>query len=110
METDGVVHSRKKIEGTIANARALREIVREFGSIHAYAARFPAYADLYADANDRFAFMGDLSCYYWLFRTGEAVPPFEVWMQDQKRDHPRMREMVALAREAGRSSERANEA
>jgi len=105
MTTDGVVHSRKKIAGTIENARALQAIVREAGSVHAYAASFPSYAALYADAHARFAYLGDLSCYYWLFRTGEAVPPFERWMERQERDHPRMREMVTLARDAGRSSE-----
>jgi 3-methyladenine DNA glycosylase Tag len=105
MTTDGVVHSRKKIAGTIQNARALQAIVAGFGSVHAYAASFPNYDALYADAHERFAYLGDLSCYYWLFRTGEAVPPFERWMRRQERDHPRMREMVTLARDAGRSSE-----
>jgi 3-methyladenine DNA glycosylase Tag len=106
MEADGVVHSRGKITGTIANARALKSIVAEFGSIHAYASRFPSYDVLFADAHARFSYLGDLSCYYWLFRTGEAVPRFEQWMERQERDHPRMREMVTLAREAGGSPER----
>ncbi len=105
METDGVVHSRKKIAGTIANARALQTIERDFGTVHAYASSFPTYNALYADARKRFAFLGDLSCYYWLFRTGEAVPPFETWMERHTDDHPRMREMVLLAREAGCSPE-----
>ncbi len=106
METAGIVHSRKKIEGTIRNARALQGVIAEFGSVHAYATHVPTYDELYADVKRRFAFVGDLSCYYWLFRTGEAVPPFERWMEGQERDHPRMREMVTLAREAGRSPER----
>jgi len=107
MQTDGIVHSQKKIVGTIANARALQAVIAEFGSIHAYATHVAGYDELYADVKRRFAFVGDLSCYYWLFRTGEAVPPFEVWMEGQERDHPRMREMVTLARDAGRSPERA---
>ncbi len=107
MTTDGVVHSRKKIAGTIENARALIAIVRDAGSVHAYAASFASYDALFADARKRFAFLGDLSCYYWLFRTGEAVPPFEQWMERQTSDHPRMREMVLLAREAGVSPETA---
>jgi hypothetical protein len=107
MATDGVVHARKKISGTIENARALQAIVRDVGSVHAYAASFPSYDALCADARTRFAFLGDLGCYYWLFRTGEAVPPFERWMERQSSDHPRMREMVLLAREAGTSPERA---
>jgi len=105
METEGIVHSRGKIAGTIANARALLAIVAEFGSVSAYVREFPSYAALFGDAHARFAYLGDLSCYYWLFRTGEPVPPFERWMEGQERDHPRMREMVTLARDAGRSSE-----
>jgi 3-methyladenine DNA glycosylase Tag len=105
MATDGVVHSAAKIAGTIANARALRAIVAEYGSIAAYTASFAGYDALFADARKRFAYLGDLSCYYWLFRTGAPVPRFERWMERQERDHPRMREMATLAREAGRSSE-----
>ena len=105
MATDGVVHSAAKIAGTIANARALTSIVSEFGTIHAYVAGFASYDALFADAHGRFAYVGDLSCYYWLFRTGEPVPRFERWMERQPRDHPRMREMVTLARETGASPE-----
>jgi len=105
METDGVVHARAKIAGTIANARALRALVAEYGSVDAYARSFADYDGLYADAKARFAFLGDLSCYYWLFRTGLAVPPFERWLERQDRDHPRMREMVELGRREGTSPE-----
>lgn len=107
MATDGVVHARAKIAGTIANARALQALVAEHGSVTAYAQSFAGYDALYADAKRRFAFLGDLSCYYWLFRTGCAVPPFERWMERQKADHPRMREMVELARSEGTSPEQA---
>jgi len=99
MATERLVHSRAKIEGTIRNARALLEIVSEFASIGAYQASFGSdYAAARKDAARRFAFMGDLSTYYWRFRTGAAVPEFEAWMQEQKSDHPRMREMVQAAR------------
>jgi hypothetical protein len=107
MGADGVVHARAKIAGTIANARALRALVAEHGSVAAYVGSFADYDALYADAKRRFAFLGDLSCYYWLFRTGLPVPPFERWMERQDRDHPRMREMVELGRREGTSSERA---
>jgi hypothetical protein len=105
MEADGVVHSRSKIAGTIANARALQALATEFGGVAAYAHTFKDYEALYADAKKRFAYLGDLSCYYWLFRTGLPVPPLDRWMEKQDRDHPRMREMVTLARSEGRSSE-----
>ena len=106
MAAEGVIHSEKKIAGTVANARALLALAHEFGGIASYVASLPTYDELYADVKKRFAFVGDLSCYYWLFRTGFPVPVFERWMERQERDHPRMREMVALARSEGRSSER----
>jgi hypothetical protein len=105
MAAEGVVHSRSKTAGTIANARALKALAAEHGDVATYARSFASYDALYADAKKRFAFLGDLSCYYWLFRTGLPVPPLEQWMARQDRDHPRMREMVTMGRSEGRSSE-----
>ncbi len=97
MHTDGIIHSKSKIEGTIKNARALLEVEREFGSVGAYQRSFADYDAARKDAKKRFAFMGDLNVYYWRFRTGAPVPDLEEWMRDQDRDHPRMREMVRAA-------------
>jgi len=94
MNADGIVHSKSKVEGTIRNARALIELEREHGSIRAYQTSLADYDALRKDTKKRFAFMGDLSTYYWLFRTGAPVPDLEEWMKGQERDHPRMREMV----------------
>jgi hypothetical protein len=102
MATDGVVHSRAKIAGTIANARTLLELAAQYGSIEAYVRSFPDYDAIFADAKKRFAYLGDLSCYYWLFRTHLPVMPFERWMERQSSDHPRMREMVNLGRSEGK--------
>jgi hypothetical protein len=108
MLTDGIIHSAKKIAGTIDNAKMLIAVDREFGSIAGYVARFTSYDDLFADARGRFAFLGDLSCYYWLFRTGNPVPLFETWIAGQPKDHPRVREMVLAGRVDASSSERAD--
>jgi hypothetical protein len=108
MATAGVIHSAKKIAATIDNAKTLIAIESDFGSIGAYAAGFTTYAELFADAHERFVFLGDLSCYYWLFRTGNPVPLLETWLAGQPKDHPRMREMVLAGRAAGASSERAD--
>ena len=105
MAADGVIHSRSKIAGTIANARALQAIGTTHDDVARYVRAFPSYDALYADAKKRFAYLGDLSLYYWLFRTGLPVPPFEHWLERQDRDHPRMREMVLMGRSEGRSSE-----
>ncbi len=99
MAVPGMIRSRKKIEGTIRNARALLALEREFGSVRAYQTSAP-YDALRRDVAKRFAYMGDLNAYYWLFRTGAPVPDVDAWMRTQERDHPRIREMVALERAA----------
>jgi hypothetical protein len=98
MHASGVIHSRAKIEGTIRNARTLVELEREFGSIRAYQTSFADYDTLRKDTKKRFAYLGDLNTYYWLFLTGAPVPPFDDWLKGQERDHPRMREMVTRGR------------
>ena len=105
MNAPGILHSKSKIEGTISNAGVLLDLEREYGSIRAYQSSFPAYDAIRRDTKARFAFVGDLSTYYWLFRTGAPVPELEEWMKGQDRDHPRMREMVAATRERVAPSE-----
>jgi len=87
------------------NAKALRALGATHDDVARYVRSFPTYDALYADARKRFAYLGDLSLYYWLFRTGLPVPPFERWLERQDRDHPRMREMVLMGRSENRSSE-----
>ncbi len=94
MHTDGIIHSKARIEGTIRNARVLLELECEFGSIRAYQTSFAHYDAVRKDANQRFAFMGDLNTYYWRFLTSAPVPELDEWMKGQERDHPRVREMV----------------
>ncbi len=94
MQAPDIVHSRAKIESTIRNARALLAIEREFGSVRAYQTAFASYDELRRDTTKRFAYLGDMNTYYWLFRTGAPVPDVETWMKTQTADHPRVREMV----------------
>lgn len=102
---DGVLRVPRKAQAAIANARALLTIEREFGSFHAYVASFPTYAALAKDMKKRFAFLGDMNVWYVLFRCGEPVPRFEPWVKTIPGTHPRMREMVDLARARGVSPE-----
>ncbi len=97
----GVVRTRKKIAATIENARALLAIEREFGGISPYLRAFATYAALKHDLRSRFAFIGELSAYYVVFRLGGTVPAFETWETTIRGDHPRMREMIAHARSTG---------
>ena len=95
MEAADIIHSRSKIEATIRNARILIEVEREFGSVRAYQTSFATYDELRRDTAKRFAYLGDMNTYYWLFRTGAHVPDVDTWMKQQNVDHPRIREMVA---------------
>lgn len=108
LQTDGIVHSERKIRATIENARALLECERVYGSMRAYLRSFSNYDELAADIRRRFKFMGAMNVWYFLFRVSEPVPPFEAWVQTIPGDHPRMREMVERARAAGTSTETKN--
>jgi DNA-3-methyladenine glycosylase I len=101
MDDGGVVRTRKKIVATIANAKAVREVLGSHADVTAYLHAFPDYAALARDVRSRFAFVGDLSAYYIVFRLGGAVPRFEDWEKTVAGDHPRMREMIAHARASG---------
>jgi 3-methyladenine DNA glycosylase Tag len=101
----GLLRVPRKVQATIKNAEALLAIEREFGSLHAYVASFAAYTPLAKDMKKRFAFLGDMNVWYVLFRCGEPVPRFEPWVTTIPGTHPRMREMVELARARGISPE-----
>jgi 3-methyladenine DNA glycosylase Tag len=105
LDVPGILRMPRKVVATIANARALVEIERTFGSFEAYLATLPDYAAKARDIKKRFSFMGDMNVWYLLFRTQHAVPPFEAWVKTIPGDHPRMREMVDRARAAGLSRE-----
>jgi 3-methyladenine DNA glycosylase Tag len=105
MQTEGVLHSGKKIRATIENARALVELEGKPGGLRAYLRSFPDYAALAKDIRRRFKFMGEMNVWYFLFRVGEPVPQFEHWVTTIPGQHPRMKEMVEKARSAGTSTE-----
>jgi len=100
-----IVRTRKKILGTVANARALLELESAEGGFAAYLRSFESYPALETALRERFAFLGRLSVYYLLFLTQHPVPRFEAWETTIDGDHPRMRAMVARGRALGRSSE-----
>jgi hypothetical protein len=105
LSTPGVLRARRKVLATIANARALVEAETEYHGFKRYLQSFASYEALVKDFKRRFSFMGDMNVWYVLFRTGEAVPPFESWVKSIRGEHPRMREMVERARRDGRSPE-----
>ena len=97
-EDASILRSRNKIEATVLNARALLQLEEEYGDVHSYFKSFSDYNALAADLRERFKYMGDLNCYYFLFRVKHPVPKFETWVRTIPGEHPRMLEMVKLAR------------
>jgi len=94
MEHPGVMRSKKKIVGTIKNAKVIIELDNEFNGFRNYLRSKSSFAELSKDMKKRFSFFGELSAYYFLFRVGEPVPDFQEWVKTIEGEHPRMREMV----------------
>ncbi len=105
LATPGVLRMPRKVRATIVNAGELCEAAREHQGFANYLRSFDSYESLAKDLKRRFSLMGDMNVWYLLFRTGEPVPPFEAWVKTIRGEHPRMREMVELARHQGRSPE-----
>jgi DNA-3-methyladenine glycosylase I len=97
-EDSRIIRSRSKIEATVHNAQTLIALDRQFGGFRNYLRSFDSYENLGADIKKRFKFMGELNVYYFLFHVGEQVPEFESWVKTIPGEHPRMQEMVELAR------------
>jgi 3-methyladenine DNA glycosylase Tag len=98
-EDPGIIRSRKKIEGTVENARTILALDAEYRGLRNYLHSKGSYDQLSTDMKRRFKFFGELNVYYFLFRVKEPVPPFEEWVKTIEGDHPRMREMVNLKTE-----------
>jgi DNA-3-methyladenine glycosylase I len=105
LERPGILRVARKVKATVSNAQVLLALERERGSFHDYVASITNYPALAKDMKKRFTGVGDMNVWYVLFRCGEPVPRFEPWVKTIPGEHPRMREMVLLAREQGRSPE-----
>jgi 3-methyladenine DNA glycosylase Tag len=95
MRSPDILHSRRKIEATIKNAATILALDKEYKGFRNYLRSLGSYEELTVDLKRRFSFVGDISAYYFLYRVGEPVPPFNRWIKTVKGDHPRIREMVA---------------
>ena len=96
-----IFRSAKKVRATIQNAQALLELDLRHAGFANYLRSFPDYPSFEKDFRKRFKFMGEMNVWYFRFRVGEDVPDFERWLTTIQGDHPRMREMVELARADG---------
>lgn len=93
----GVLRSPRKVAAVVKNARTILELAAVHGSFVAYLRSFGNYDSLSKDFKKRFAFMGEMNVWYFLFRVGEPVPEFATWVTTIPGHHPRMAEMVQKA-------------
>jgi hypothetical protein len=94
LEDKALLLNEKKIKATISNAKTLLLLDKEHIGFKNYLHSFDSYDHCAIDLKKRFSYLGDLNVYYFLFRIGEPVPPFEKWITTIKGNHPRMKEMV----------------
>jgi 3-methyladenine DNA glycosylase Tag len=76
-----IIRNRRKIDATVDNAATLLELNAEHGSFRKYLRSHGDFASTVADLKKRFAFIGDMGAYYFLYVVGEEVPPHEEVMK-----------------------------
>jgi DNA-3-methyladenine glycosylase I len=74
-----VIRNRRKIEGTVTNARTMLELDRSHRGFRRYLRSFADYESLSADLRLRFRYLGDQGVYRFLTSVGEEVPPYDQW-------------------------------
>lgn len=101
MGDETILRSAKKIRAIVQNAQTILELEKIHNGFANYLRSFQDYKTFEKDFRKRFKFMGEMNVWYFRFRVGEDVPNFEEWLPTIQGDHPRMREMVELARANG---------
>ena len=76
LKDEGMIRSAKKITAVIANAQAMQQVQREFGSFAKYLQAVKATGEeaLLKDLRKRFAFLGESTAMIFLFSVGEEMP------------------------------------
>jgi 3-methyladenine DNA glycosylase Tag len=74
-----VIRNRRKIEGTVANAKTLLELDRANRGFGRYLRTFSDYETLSKELKKRFRFLGDVGAYHFLWSVGVDVPAYEGW-------------------------------
>ncbi len=83
LKDEGMIRSAKKITAVIANAQAIQQVQREFGSFAKYLQAVKATSEeaLLKDLRKRFAFLGESTAMIFLFSVGEEMPQTAQKMQ-----------------------------
>jgi DNA-3-methyladenine glycosylase I len=75
----GIVRNARKIESTLHNARAIKQLQEEFGSFHDYLRTMDGmpYKDRAKDLQKRFRYLGRTGTFTFLWCVSEEVPKWE---------------------------------
>jgi DNA-3-methyladenine glycosylase I len=75
----GIVRNRRKIEATVHNARVMWDLIREYGSFHAYLRSLDGldYAGRRLELGRRFDNLGPTGVFVFLWSVAEEVPEWE---------------------------------
>jgi DNA-3-methyladenine glycosylase I len=90
-EDASIIRNRRKIEATVENAETMLELDREFNGFGRYLRSHGGFDETVADLRQRFRFLGDTGCYYFLYVVGEKVPGHEAWAESRGLDASTMR-------------------
>ena len=85
VEDTRVIRNRRKLEAIVFNAGRMLELEREHGSFRAYLRSHGNYEATVAALKKDFKFLGDTGCYWFLYASGEEVPPLEAWEAMRRR-------------------------
>ena len=78
-EDPRVIRNRRKIQGTVDNARTMLNLDAEHGSFKRYLRSVGDFEATSADLRRQFRFLGDHGAYQFLWVVGEQVPPYQDW-------------------------------
>ncbi len=81
-----VIRSKAKIEATIDNAKAVRELDAEYGGFDRWLRSHADFEDTVADLKRQFRFIGDTGAYHFLWSVGEDTPPHGEWPGGRRND------------------------
>lgn len=84
MADERLIRNRRKIVTVVANAGKLLELAAEFDGFDKNLDAAGDFEVETAALKRDFSFMGDFSCYYFLYLVGREVPPHDEWRAEME--------------------------
>lgn len=76
---EGIVRNGRKIQATLDNARSMKGLIQDHGSVHSYLRSLDSmdYAARAIELKKRFRYLGRTGTFTFLWSIGEPVPEWE---------------------------------